>query len=166
VPDLNASIKAMNTEMHRWWRDPRHIAARKAEIEKHPLCSRCGRKATLILHESPGDYEHGFEHYVELIEKGERPTGCSICNRMERSGRRPCPDCVTKHKQDPEAKIHYITQAQEVCRYCEPDYDPEKCKVSKEKSTHLKKDIGRSQYNRAHPFVKMPVNGKWVKVPR
>jgi len=85
---------------------------------------------------------------------------------MERSGRRPCPDCVKKYKRDPEVKIHYITHEQEICRYCEPDYDPEKGKVSKEKATRLKKDIGRTQYNRVHPFVKVPMNGKWIKVKR
>lgn len=166
MPDLNAAITARNTEMHRWWRDPRHVAAREEQIKKHPLCSRCGRKATLILHQSPEDYQHGFEHYFELIEKGERPTGCAICNRMERSGRRPCPDCVTKYAKDPMVKIHYITQDQEICRDCEPDYDPEKVKVGWEKSSQIKKSIGRVQYNRAHPTTKVVVNGRWVKVPR
>lgn len=166
LPDLNSSIDNHHDKMKGWWRHPRHIAARKAQVAKHPFCSRCGRPASLILHEYPDDYQHGFEHYVSLIERGERPTGCPACNRMERSGRRPCPSCVEKYKKDPTVKIHYITQDQETCRCCEPGYDPEKSKIRKEQSARTKKDIGRNQYNRAHPTVKVPVNGKWVRIPR
>jgi hypothetical protein len=85
---------------------------------------------------------------------------------MERSGRRPCPSCVEKHKKNQESPIHYITQDQEQCHYCEPDYDPEKSKIRKDKSAQIKKDIGHNQYNHAHPTVKVVVNGKWVSIPR
>jgi hypothetical protein len=166
MPDLNAVIRAHNTEMHRWWRDPRHIAARETQIKKHPLCFRCGRKAVLILHEYPDDYQHGFDHYLALIVNEERPTGCAICNQMERSGRWPCPDCVKKYQKDPTVKIHYITHEQERCRYCEPEYDPEAIRLRKERALRTKRKSGRDRYNKAHPTIKVPVNGTWVQVRR
>jgi hypothetical protein len=132
TPDLNPVITTRLNKIRAWCRTPRHIKARNAQIAKHPKCSRCGRPATCILHESPGDYEHGYDHYVGLIERGERPTGCAACNRMERSGRRPCPSCVKKYARDPTVRIHYITRDQETCRYCEPGYDPEKSKFKRE----------------------------------
>jgi hypothetical protein len=131
-PDLNPVITTRLEKISRWCRTPRHIKARNAQIAKHPKCSRCGRPATCILHQYPDDYRHGEDHYIGLIERGERPTGCMICNRMERSGRRPCPSCVEKYARDPTVRIHYITQDQETCRYCEPGYDKEKVKFKKE----------------------------------
>ena len=132
MPDLNHVIDAHRENLRGWCSSPRHIAARKIRVAKHPICSRCGRPATCVLHEYPDDYQHGFEHYVGLIERGERPTGCNICNRMEQSGRRPCPSCVEKHRLDPTVPIHYITPDLEICRYCEPSFDPEAANYKKE----------------------------------
>ena len=99
MPDLNHSIDAHRENLRGWCSSPRHIAARKIQVEKHPLCSRCGRPATCVLHEYPDDYQHGYDHYVGLVERGERPTGCNTCNRMEQSGRRACPSCCENYKK-------------------------------------------------------------------
>jgi hypothetical protein len=166
TPDLNPVINARLAEIRKWCRHPRHIAARKEQVRLHPLCSRCGRPASLILHEYPDDYRHGFVHYVELIERGERPTGCPACNKAERSGRRPCPSCVEKHKRDPEVPIHYITQDQDRCRYCESGFDPEAGKRRHERSNRTRNKINRCRYFRAHPMKKAIIDGEWVEVPR
>ena len=166
MPDLNHSIDEHRENLREWCNSPRHIAARKIRVAKHPICSRCGRPATCVLHEYPDDYQHGFEHYVGLIERGERPTGCNICNRMEQSGRRPCPSCVEKHRLDPTTKVHYITQDQEICHYCSPGYDPEAAKVRHERGNRIKRELNQGGYIKAHPTKKAVVGGKWVEIKR
>ena len=164
-PDLNPVINNRLAQIRKWCRTPRHIKARNAQIAKHPKCSRCGRPATCILHESPGDYEQGYDHYIGLIERGERPTGCAACNRAERAGKRPCPSCVEKYKRDPEAPIHYITQDQETCRYCEPGYDKEKAKFRHEHKNRIKARINKRIYRSLHP-AKEVRDGRWVEKKR
>ena len=129
-PDLNPVINNRLAEIGKWCRTPRHIKARNAQIAKHPKCSRCGRPATTPGH-SHEDYRD-FETYLNAVKTDKCESLCSACNKAERAGKRPCPSCVEKHKQDPEAPIHYITRDQETCRYCEPGYDPEKAKYKRE----------------------------------
>ena len=166
TPDLNASIDNHHATMAQWWRHPRHIAARKEQVRKHPKCSRCGRPATLVLHEYPDDYEHGFEHYIELIEKGLRPTGCPACNKAERAGRRPCPSCVEKYHSGKQDRIRYIPQDQEICAYCEDPGFVERVKAGKADRNRQRNQSTKDRYAHAHPTVKRVVNGKWVEIPR
>ncbi len=163
TPDLNPVITGRLAEIAKWCRTARHIAARNAQIAKHPKCSRCGRPATCILHESPGDYQQGYEHYVGLIERGERPTGCMACNKAERSGRRPCPSCVEKYARDSTTRIHYIPPDQDRCRYCEdPDFI-QKARARKQKRNRDKNVYTRSQYRKYHPKKEVR-DGVWVTV--
>lgn len=164
-PDLNPVINNRLAEIGKWCRTPRHIKARNAQIAKHPKCSRCGRPATCILHESPGDYEQGYDHYIGLIERGERPTGCAACNRAERAGKRPCPSCIEKHRKDPEAPIHYITPDLEICHYCQPGYDKEKAKFLHEHKNRVKANISRKRYRLLHPGKEIR-DGRWVEKKR
>ena len=166
MPDLNHSIDEHRENLRGWCSSPRHIAARKIQVEKHPLCSRCGRPATCVLHEYPDDYRHGYDHYVGLVERGERPTGCNTCNRMEQSGRRACPSCCENYKKDPTTKIHYITQSEEICHYCQPEYDPETAKVRHEQGNRIKRELRQGGYIKAHPTKQAIVGGKWVEIKR
>lgn len=162
TPDLNPVITGRLNNIRTWCRTPRHIKARNAQIAKHPKCSRCGRPATCILHQYPDDYQHGEDHYVGLIERGERPTGCAACNRMERSGRRPCPSCVEKYARDSTVRIHYITRDQEKCRYCEDPEFIQKARVKRDKRNRERSAYARSQYRKFHPGKEVR-DGKWVK---
>lgn len=164
MPDLTRRLLNRTNEMQGWWKRVDYINERKAFVKRHPVCIRCGKPTTTPGH-SHEDYKD-FETYLAAVKTDKCDPLCSMCNLMERSGRRPCPSCLEKHKTDPTVKIHYITIEQETCRYCEPDYDPEKSKIRKDKSARIKKDLGRNQYNRAHPTVKVPVNGNWVSIPR
>jgi hypothetical protein len=164
TPDLNYSISTRNAQMREWWKRPEYIAERKAFVTRRPVCDRCGRPATTPGH-SHEDYRD-FETYLDAVKTDKCDALCSACNRMERSGRQPCPSCVEKHKQDPEASIHYIRQGQDRCRYCEPGYDREAGKYRHERSNRTRNEINRNRYARAHPTVKRVVGGKWVELPR
>lgn len=166
MPDLNPVITARLEKIRKWCRDPRHIAARKEQVRLHPKCSRCGRPATLILHQYPDDYQHGFEHYVELIEKGLRPTGCRACNNAERGGKKPCPSCVKRYHAGEQDTIHYIPQDREICAYCADPGFVEKSRARRADRNRQRSQADKSRYARAHPMVKRVVGGKWISVPR
>ena len=80
--------------------------------------------------------------------------------------RRPCPSCCEKYKRDPTTKIHYITPDQEMCRYCEPSYNPEVAKVRRERGNKIKRELNQGGYIKAHPFKKAIVNGRCVSIRR
>ena len=83
-PDLNPVINNRLAQIRRWCRPPRHIKARNAQIAKHPKCSRRGRPATCILHESPGDYEQGYDHYLGYYTDEETAGTVSAVARNHR----------------------------------------------------------------------------------
>ena len=165
-PDLNHSIALHTAAMQSWWKEPEYIHARKAFVLRHPVCARCGRPSS-----TPG---HSHEHYrdyatyLSAVVNDECDPLCSTCNRMERSGRIPCPSCVKRHASDPEHHIHYILPSWERCRFCDPAYNPEDVRTKKRKNIRLRKALGRKQYNRLHPTVKIvsPSTGKWISVER
>ena len=164
TPNLNAVIDTHNETMKGWWKLPEYIRERKAFVIRYPVCIRCGRPAVTPGH-SHEDYRD-FQTYLNAVKTDKCDPLCSSCNKAERAGKRPCPECVKAHKGNPETKIHYITQEQDRCRYCEPGYDPEKIKENRQKRYALKKTADRQRYNAAHPMVKRVVDGKWVKVRR
>jgi hypothetical protein len=161
-PD-NERIDTRTVKMHGWWNRPDYIAARKEFIIKKPICERCGRKATTPLHKQE-DYK-SYEKYLFVVVNLIAQSGCSMCNKMERSNRRPCPECVKKYKENPLSEgttIHYITQDQTICKYCEdPDYK-EKLDIKKEKYNRIRNAKTRSSYKKYHKS-KVIVNGKWVE---
>jgi len=71
-----------------------------------------------------------------------------------------------KYKKDPTTKIHYITQDQEICHYCQPGYDPEAAKVRHEQENRIKRGLNQGGYIKAHPTKKVIVGGKWVTIKR
>jgi hypothetical protein len=85
---------------------------------------------------------------------------------MERSGRRPCPECVKRYHAGKQDTIHYIPQGREMCVYCEdPDF-VEKVRAHKDRLNRKKNAAIHRQYDRAHPTVKRVINGKWKEVRR
>ena len=91
---------------------------------------------------------------------------CSACNKAERAQRRPCPSCCEKYKKDPTNKIHYITQSEEICHYCQTGYDPEAAKVRHEQGNRIKRELNQGGYIKAHPTKRAIVGGKWVTIKR
>jgi hypothetical protein len=164
MPDLNHSIDLHNRVMHTWWKKPEYIEARKAFVARHQVCIRCGRPCTTPGH-SHEDYRD-YQTYLNAVITDKCDPLCSRCNNMERSNRRPCPVCVAQYTKDPTVHIHYITPDQWVCRFCDPQFNQEKAIRKKELLARAKKELGRTVYNRVHGMVKIPVNGRWVKVQR
>ena len=162
MPDLNSVIHKHELQMRNWWTRPEYIAARKAFIKRRPVCDRCGRKATTPGH-SREDYERGFEGYLAAVISDKCESLCSTCNRMERSGRKPCPVCVVKFHQGLQDKIHYITEGQEMCRYCEDPNYVEKAKARKDKLNRQRNANNRVRYRKYHP-KKEVVNGVWIVI--
>jgi hypothetical protein len=73
---------------------------------------------------------------------------------------------VEKYAKDPTVRIHYIAQDQETCRYCEPGYSPETAKINRENRNRSRNAINKGRYDRAHPFKKAIVGGKYVSIRR
>ena len=164
MPDLNHVIDAHTSQMQEWWWDPEYIRERKAFVKRRPVCDRCGRPATTPGH-SHEDYRD-FETYLNAVKTDKCDALCSACNKAERAQRRPCPSCCEKYKRDPTTKIHYITPDQEMCRYCEPSYNPEVAKVRRERGNKIKRELNQGGYIKAHPFKKAIVNGRCVSIRR
>jgi len=159
-PNLNAAIDNRTAAMQSWWRLPEYIKERKAFVKRRPICDRCGRPASTPGH-SHEDYRD-FETYLNAVKTDKCESLCSACNKMERSGRRPCPACVEKYARDPTVRIHYITRDQETCRYCEPGYDPERVKYLRESGRRMVNRINRKMYRKLHPGKEI-VGGRWVE---
>jgi hypothetical protein len=189
MPDLNHVIDAHTSQMQEWWRDPEYIRERKAFIKRRPVCDRCGRPATTPGH-SHEDYRD-FETYLNAVKTDKCDALCSACNKAERAGRRPCPSCVENYKKwlcdrcenmadcDEQChpvikvalwvespKIHYITQLEEICRYCQPGYNKEAAKARRKQGNRIKRELNQGVYVKAHPFKKAIVGGKWVTIKR
>jgi hypothetical protein len=160
-PD-NTRINNRTNEMEEWWARPEYIAARIAFVKAKHICERCGRKATTPLHQQK-DYVT-FERYIGVVLDMSAQSGCSVCNKMERSNRRPCPECVKRYASDPEnIKIHYITTDMYQCGYCaDPDH-VEKLKFKKEQTNNSKNQYNRNKYKKFHK-KKAVVNGVWTYV--
>jgi hypothetical protein len=126
TPDLNHSISVHNTKMAQYWKVPEYIIERKAFIKRNPVCCRCGRPATTPVH-SPEDYLN-YDRYLAAVVNDKCVPLCSACNLMERSNRRPCPECIKQKKEH----IRYIGQDQEMCFYCVPQELQEIRKKKKE----------------------------------
>ena len=155
MPDLNYSIDLHDAIMHGWWRDPEYIRERKAFVARHPVCIRCGKPCTTPGH-SHGDYRD-FRTYLDAVKTDKCDPLCNLCTKKERAGLRPCPVCIAKHKEDPTVKIHYIPadSAEGHCRYCDPQYNPERIRYKRELKNRIKRAISRENYNRTHPHIKI-----------
>jgi hypothetical protein len=160
-PD-NTRITNRIAVMEEWWTRPEYIAARERFVIAKPICERCGRKATTPLHMHK-DYI-SFERYMGVVLDLSAQSGCSICNKWERSNRRPCPECVKKYASDPENTIiHYISQDMFICTYCENPNYIETLKRKKEQINIAKNKLTRQSY-RKYRLKKTVVNGKWTSV--
>lgn len=155
---------ALNTDkMQGWWKLPEYISARKLFVKAKPVCGRCGRKATTPLHRHE-DYI-SFEKYIGVVRDLSAQSGCSICNKMERSNRRPCPECVQRYHAGEQETIHYITLDRDICPYCEdPDF-LKKARERKETRNDQRNDYQKKRYRACHP-KKVIRGGLWVTISR
>lgn len=145
------------------WQTPEWRKESAAYKTRHPAkCSRCGTVGPIVPGHSEEDYHPDmFESYLQKVRNDECAPLCLRCNRMESKGKHPCPDCVTKHNTDPAHRINYITQKEERCRQCEPDYSPEASKFRDEQGNRIRNRLNRKSYRAMHPGKKV-VNGVWV----
>lgn len=155
----NNRIDLHTHTMEAWWRRPEYIRERQAFVKAKPTCGRCGRPATTPLHRHE-DYV-SFERYISVVRDRSAESGCSTCNKMERSNRRPCPECVQRYHAGEQETIHYITLDREICAYCEdPDF-LHHVTARREQRNASKNTYQRQQYRKYHP-QKVIRNGKWV----
>jgi hypothetical protein len=137
TPDCNLAIFNHNKTMQQWWKHPVYIRERKLFVIRNPICIRCGRKSQTPGH-SHDQYQRGFDYYLHQVVEDRCEPLCNACNLMERSGRRPCPECVKEKKP----KIRYIRPEQE---YCYDHRPAEEIRQSEERKEVFKMLVKKSQ---------------------
>jgi hypothetical protein len=103
------------------WESPEWKAESAAYKARHfPLCTRCGCVAHIVPGHTAADYTPAeIGRYIQKVRDDQVVPLCHKCNRMESKGRRPCPGCIGRHREDPTHYIRYIGQDQDRCHCCE-----------------------------------------------
>ena len=107
------------------WQTPEWKRESTAYRKRHfPVCSRCYRVGPIVPGHSGEDYSPAnMRFYVDRVRKDQVEPLCPACNLMESKGKHPCPDCIERHREDPDHHIRYINQGQERCWSCEHGSD-------------------------------------------
>lgn len=159
----NIQIQNHHKTLGSIWRSREWRTTSKEYKARHPAkCSRCGKEGPIVPGHCAEDYLD-IPTYIQKVRDDHVEPLCPRCNQQEAKGKHPCPSCIENHKADPEHRINYITQHQEQCRQCEPDYNPEASKFRHEHGNRIKNRLNRENYREHHPRKKV-VNGVWVFV--
>jgi hypothetical protein len=159
----NIRIQNHHQNLRATWNTPEWRKESAAYKARHPAkCSRCGTEGMIIPGHTDEDYRD-MPTYIQKVRDDQVQSLCQRCNRNEAKGKHPCPSCIEKHAADPKHRINYVTRDQEVCRQCEPGYNPETSKFRHEQRNRIKNARNRVNYRKYHPG-KTVVNGVWVYV--
>ena len=135
------------------WASPEWTAACDAYLKTNPVCSWCGKKASLPHHIDPDDYKDKAK-YIDFTRSKVIPL-CHRCHEELRKGRRVCPKC----------RKHYIPLNDYQCKYCMPP--AERLKLRAEQSAARKsrkewKEI-RNEINRKNAKAAYQGQKAWLK---
>ncbi len=139
TPDLEYSHKVHRQNLQTIWGSRYWHECRAVFLTHHPdnKCERCGRVGVIVPGHKSEDYLD-MATYVLKVRENKVQALCPSCNRNEAKGKKPCPVCVQKGKED----VWYIPQHLENC----PDCRSEEEKVlSEQNGKEFKKFVRKVQ---------------------
>lgn len=122
---------------------PEYRAASDAYLSIHPVCVRCGRRASQVVHHVNGDDYKVPARYADFTRCIVEAL-CNRCHEEEYKGKRPCPKC----------KKHYIPYMDYCCKFCLTDKEKAQQKADKKAAKAKGKEflamVKKTQQDRAH----------------
>ena len=141
MPDLEYSHKVHRQTLASIWKSGLWHEAKMKFLDKHLdlKCERCGRVGNIVPGHSSEDYLH-MESYIPKVAENRVQALCPTCNRNEAKGKKPCPLCILKGKDN----IWYISQYLERCPDCRTDAEKQ---VSEQKQVDFDVSVRKARDN-------------------